>query len=124
MNPKHSRQTDAPALLKEAPLRELIAARAVSSITAMGTDGGFLVCIRFGDSERGAMAMLSSARGSARVFASLSTLAALLSRLGYPRFEVDATNYIRGRVRAPQPGRAAAMKRGVLPRARKQPSAR
>lgn len=106
--------TPAPALLKEAPLRELIAARAVSSITAVGGDGGFVVEIRFSN-EQGAPAFLANARGSARTFASLSTLAALLARLGQPRFAVDAAQYQRGRVRAAQPDRAAAMKQGRLP---------
>lgn len=106
--------TPATALLKEAPLRELIAARVVASITAVGGDGGFVVEIRFGN-EQGAPAFLANARGSARTFASLSTLAALLARMGQPRFEVDATLYQRGRVRAAQPERAAAMKLGKLP---------
>lgn len=113
-------ETPAPALLKEAPLRELIAARAVSSITAVGGNGGFMVEIRFGN-EQGAPALLANARGSARTFASLSTLAVLLARLGHPRFAVDATQYQRGRVRAAQPERSAAMKSGRLPTAKKTP---
>jgi hypothetical protein len=67
--------------------------------------------IRFGDRS----ALLASARGNARTFASLATIAVLLQRLGHPRFEVDATNYIRGRVRAAQPLRSASMKGGKLP---------
>jgi hypothetical protein len=117
-----NRSATAPALLQEAPLRELIAAGAVSSITALGVDGGFQVEIRFGSAEQGGAARLASARGSARLFASLSTLAALLARLGYARFEVDATHYQRGRVRAAQPERSAAMKAGRLPVAKTAPA--
>lgn len=113
-----SRLATAPALLQEAPLRELIAAGAVSSITAVGAEGGFVVEIAIGSRDQGAVARLASARGSARVFASLSTLAALLERLGYPRFEVDATHYQRGRVRAAQPERSATMKAGRLPKSK------
>jgi hypothetical protein len=112
-----TRSADAPALLKEAPLRELIAARAVSAITAVGGDGGFVVEIRFGN-EEGTPAVLANARGAARTFASLSTLAVLMARLGCPRFEVDATHYQRGRVRAAQPERSAAMKTGRLLKAK------
>lgn len=101
------------ALLQEAPLRELIAARVVSGVVARGGNRGFVLEIRFGDRS----ALLASARGNARTFASLVTIAVLLQRLGHPRFEVDATDYIRGRVRAAQPLRSASMKGGKLPEA-------
>ena len=101
------------ALLQEAPLRELIAARVVTGITAKGGDGGFLLEIRFG--ER--IGVLANARGAARLFASLSTVAVLLQKLGHPRFDVDATEFQRGRIRAAQPERSAAMKGGKLLRA-------
>jgi hypothetical protein len=52
-----------------------------------------------------------------RIFASLATIAVLLQRLGYPHFDVDVTEYVRGRVRAAQPLRSASMKRGRLPEA-------
>ena len=58
--------------------------------------------------------MLANARGAARLFASLSTVAALLQKLGHPRFDVDATAFRRGRIRAAQPERSAAMKGGKL----------
>jgi hypothetical protein len=103
----------ASALLQEAPLRELIAANIVAGVTAKGGNGGFVLEIRFGDRR----ALLASARGNARIFASLATIAVLLQRLGYPRFEVDVTEYVRGRVRAAQPLRSASMKRGRLPEA-------
>jgi nitrate/nitrite transporter NarK len=69
----------ASALLQEAPLRELIAANVVAGVTAKGGNGGFVLEIRFGDRR----ALLASARGSARIFASLATIAVLLQRLGY-----------------------------------------
>ena len=100
----------AQALLQEAPLRELIAARVVTGITATGGHGGFVVEIRFGEGT----GVLANARGAARLFASLSTVAALLQKLGHPRFDVDATAFRRGRIRAAQPERSAAMKGGKL----------
>ena len=101
------------ALLQEAPLRELISARVISHVLALGKTGGFVVEIHFGERK----ALLASSRGGARTFASLSTIAALMQRLGHPRFEVDVTNYLPGRVRAAQPERSAAMKAGKLPKA-------
>lgn len=103
------------ALLREAPLRELLAAKVVTSITAVGGQGGFIVEVKFG--ER--LGVLATSRGGARVFASLSTLATLIQRLGSPRFEVDVSEYQRGRVRAAQPSRSALMKSGRLPKAPK-----
>lgn len=103
----------ATALLQEAPLRELIAARVISHVIARGQTGGFVLEVHFGERK----AVLASSRGGARTFASLSTVAVLLQRLGHPRFEVDVTNYLPGRVRAAQPERSASMKAGKLPKA-------
>lgn len=60
---------------------------------------------------------LASARGGERIFASLSTLATLMQRIGPPKFTVDACEFAPGRVRAAQPERSAAMKAGALPKA-------
>lgn len=109
----------APALLQEAPLRELIAAKVITGITAMGGKGGFVMEIRFGEGA----GVLANSKGEARVFASLLTVATLLQRLGHPKFEVDATSFARGRVRAAQPERSAAMKSGKLLQARSKTSA-
>lgn len=98
------------AFLQEAPLRELLAAGVISGFVARGGAGGFVLEIGFGDRR----ALLANSRGSARVFASVDTIALLLQRLGQPRFEVDATAYVPGRVRAAQPARSAAMKKGRL----------
>ncbi len=108
-----------PALLQEAPLRELIAAKVITGITAMGGKGGFILEIGFGEGG----GVLANARGEARIFASLLTVATLLQRLGHPKFEVDATNFVRGRVRAAQPERSAAMKSGRLLKASASPKA-
>lgn len=101
------------ALLQEAPLRELIAARVISHVIATGLAGGFVLEVHFGERK----ARLASSRGGARTFASLSTVAVLLQRLGFPKFEVDASGYQPGRVRPAQPERSAAMKAGKLPKA-------
>lgn len=105
--------SSASSLLQEAPLRELIAAHVVAGVTAKGGKRGFVLEISFGDRR----ALLASARGNARVFASLATVAVLMQRLGYPRFEVDVTDYAPGRVRAARPSRSASMKLGRLPEA-------
>lgn len=101
------------ALLQEAPLRELIAARVISHAIAMGLPGGFVLEVHFGEGK----ARLASSRGGPRTFASLSTVAVLMQRLGFPKFEVDASGYQPGRVRPAQPERSAAMKAGKLPKA-------
>ena len=106
-------------LLREASLRELMVAKVVTAITAVGGLGGFIVVVMFG--ER--MGVLATSRGGARGIASLSTLATLLQRLGCSRFDVDVSGYQRGRVRAAQPARSAAMKAGQLPRAPKSKKA-
>lgn len=103
----------ATALLQEAPLRELIAARVISHVIALGQAGGFVLEVHFGERK----AVLASSRGGPRTFASLSTVAVLMQRLGHPRFEVDVSNYAPGRVRAAQPERSASMKAGKLPKA-------
>ncbi len=112
------RQHSSCALLQEAPLRELIAAHAVNGLIAVGQSGGFVLQVRLGDG----MAVLASSRGEPRAFASLSTLASLMKRLGAPHFEVDASEFTPGRVRAAQPERSAAMKAGNLPRAKNKSS--
>lgn len=103
----------APALLQEGALRALLAAKATTGVTAVGIDGGFVVLISLGDGK----ATLANARGEQRTFASLSTLASLLARLGCPRFDVDTSVYRPGRIRPAQPERSAAMKAGRLPKA-------
>ena len=111
---QHPPAEPAQALLQEAPLRELIAARVVTGFTAVGGQTGFLVEISLGERT----GVLANAHGHARVFASLATVVTLLQRLGVPRFEVDVRDFHPGRVRAAQPERSAAMKAGRLPKAK------
>lgn len=106
------------ALLQEAPLRELIAARVISHVVALGQAGGYALEVHFGERK----AVLASSRGGPRTFASLSTVAVLLQRLGFPKFEVDASDYRPGRIRPAQPERSAAMKAGKLPKAPRKPA--
>jgi hypothetical protein len=90
----------------ETALRQLITAKSVHSITAVGRDGGFAVSVRFGTAQQ----ILASDRHDVRLFPNLTTLAAFLARLGAQRFEVDVTGYRPGRVRKPRPDRAAALR--------------
>ena len=93
--------------IRETTLRELIEAGLVRSVVAVGQHGGFLVSTRCGGTDRS----LASARGSVRLFPNLTTLAALLRKLGISSFEVDTANYEPGRVRPARPDRAEALRR-------------
>ena len=87
------------ALLREATLRELIVAGAITGIVAKGGKGGFVVELHLG--ER--IALPSTSQGKSRLFSSIGTIAVLMQKLKHPRFEVDATDYVPGRIRAAQP---------------------
>lgn len=102
-------------LLRESALRGLIAAKAAIVVAAVGVSGGFIVTISLG----GGKVALASVRGGQRLFASLSTLAGLLARLGCHHFQVDTTGYQPGRIRPAQPERSASMKAGRLPKSPK-----
>lgn len=99
-------------LLKEAALRELIAAGMVSNVVAKGLSGGFVLEVGIG----GGTAQLASSKGDVRTFASIETMSVMLGRMGVFTFTVDTTNYEAGRVRAAQPERSKAMKEGRLPK--------
>lgn len=86
-------------LLGEAALRDFIGAGAVTRLEAVGRTGGFDLRVHMGATE----ATLGNARGGIRLFASLEALTALLKRMEHPRFEVDASNYVSGRLRPPAP---------------------
>ena len=94
------------SLLQEVSLRELIAAGVVTGLVARAESAGFVIDIGIGERK----AILGSVRGQPRLFASMETIATLLLRLGCPVFQVDATHFVPGRVRAARPDRSEAMK--------------
>lgn len=91
--------------IKEATLRELVDAQSVRGARLVADGSGFAMVVRYGQAERA----LASTRGQVRLFASLNTAAEFLRRIGVSSFEVDATNYEPGRLRAARPDRAAAL---------------
>jgi hypothetical protein len=102
------------ATLQEAALRELVNAHVITGFTARGQGRGFVIEAAIGtDGDR--TAVLGNTRSGPRVFASLTTIALLLKRLGFDRFTVDTAQYVPGRVRAARPDRAAAMTKVKLP---------
>ena len=105
------------SLLQEASLRELIAAGVVTALVARAESAGFVIDIGLGERK----ALLSNVRGQPRLFASMEAIATLLLRLGHPVFEVDATHFMPGRVRAARPDRSEAMKSAKLQQKRKEP---
>lgn len=103
-----------PATLQEGALRELVNAGVVTGFLARAQDGGFVIEAAIG-TEGGRVAVLGNTRSGPRIFASLTTIAMLLKRLGFDRFAVDTAQYVPGRVRAARPDRAAAMTKVRLP---------
>lgn len=101
--------------MQEAALRQLIQAGAVKAFVVRGQAGGFVIETAVGP-DGNAVAVLGSTRNGSRVFASVTTVALLLRRLGINRFTVDAAQYVPGRARSARPDRAAAMKSVSLPK--------
>lgn len=93
--------------IKEVTLRELLQTAHEVALRAEGRANGFALAARSGRSVR----LLSTSRGSIRLFPNLTTLAAYLQRLGVSRFDVDTSHYSPGRARSPRPDRAEALKR-------------
>lgn len=93
--------------IKEITLRELIEAEYVRSACVVGRPGGFTISVRYNDTKK----TLANSRGGLRTFASLNTAADFLRKLGFTKFEVDATDYEPGRLRAPRPDRAEALRK-------------
>lgn len=106
-------------LLGEAALRDFIGAGSVTRLEAVGRSGGFDLRVHMGATE----ATLGNTRGGVRLFASLEALTALLKRLDRPRFEVDASNYVSGRLRAPVAAAPAAQKDAAVKKAATKPAA-
>jgi len=94
--------------IKEPTLRELAEARSLSGAIAVGQRGGYVLTVSYGASE--VQRLLATARGGARVFSNLNTLANFLRKIGISRFEVDAADYVPARLRAARPDRTEAMK--------------
>ncbi len=88
--------------LTEANLRLLISGKAVSAIRVVGGIKGYVIEAHYG----AARSVLANTRRSERRFASIDAAAALLKRIGAPRFEVDVTDFKHGLVRKPRPDRA------------------
>lgn len=95
------------ATIKEPTLRELAETDSIRSVRANGQLRGFALLVDYGRAER----KLVTARGEARLFSNLTTLACFLRKLGIERFEVDTTHYQPGRIRPPRPDRAAALRK-------------
>lgn len=93
--------------IKETTLRELVEANSVNSACVVGQRGGYAVTVRYGLTER----ILSTTRGDVRLFASLDTVSDFLRKLGLNKYEVDATGYEPGRLRAARPDRAEALRK-------------
>ena len=97
------------ATVLESTLRDVVATGVVEAVTGVGKPGHFVVVVRIGNADR----LAASTRGRPRAFASLNSVAAFLGRMGIFKFHVDATDYKPGRVRAPRPDRAEAMRRAT-----------
>jgi hypothetical protein len=94
-------------LLTEAGLRQLMDVAAVRCVTVLGLHGGFMVQI---DTAGGVSKPLSTVRGSVRRFATVDTAGIFLKQIGFPKFEVDMTDFLPGRIRSARPDRAAALR--------------
>lgn len=94
-------------IIKEPLLRELVRSPLDVRAVVRGATNGFLVVAQVGDQEK----VLETARGGARVFASLDTAASFVQEIGLPVFEVDMTGYQPGRLRKARPDRSEALKR-------------
>ena len=93
--------------IREGILRELVDSLAVSGVVIRGERQGFSLSARVGGKDR----VLETARGQARLFASLDTAASFAKGIGIPLFEVDMSSYQPGRLRSARPDRSAALKK-------------
>ena len=102
--------------IKETVVRELVQASAEVGARIVGKDNALIILIALPSGEK----TLVTTRGAIRRFASLNTAAAFLGDMGLLRFEIDISHYRPGRLRAPRPDRAAAL-RLTRTRMRQQP---
>ncbi|SRR5581483_5032220 len=94
--------------IKEPVLRELKEASALAGATITGQEKGFAVVFKIGTNGE---KMLATQRGSTRLFASLNSAGAFVRDLGLPKFDVDMSGHVPGRLRKARPDRAEAMRR-------------
>ncbi len=93
-------------VIKEPALRELVDARAIEGACVAGQAGGYVITIQQGQYAR----TLVTTRGTPRLF-TLDNASKYLCGIGLPRFQVDASGFVPGRMRKPRPDRAEALKR-------------
>lgn len=91
--------------IKEPVMRELVRANSITKACLIGKAGGFAVSIAYAAEER----LLATSRGDIRLF-TLEGAQKYLCELGIPRFEVDASGYLPGRLRKARPDRAEALR--------------
>ena len=92
-------------LISPVTVKELATASALRDAQVMGTDGGFVILIKYGMAERVIAAREVSGKLKARVFASLDAAGRHLHKLGLPRFAVDVSGYTPKRAAKPRPAR-------------------
>lgn len=92
--------------IKKEVLRELVQASAEITARIVGKERAFAVIVRLASGEK----ILMTARGEIRLFASLDTAAGFVGELGLLQFDVDISHYRPGRLRAPRPDRAEALR--------------
>lgn len=103
--------------IKAQLVRELIqAATGQVQAMAVGAQGGFALHFQIGNVKK----VLVNSRGMIRLFASLDTASDFVHGMGISHFEVDMSQHQPGRLRAPRPDRAEAL-RQTRTRLRQQP---
>lgn len=96
----------------EATLRELCGSGVdVTPVVVAVPDGGFALVFAYGSPGRVVRKVLGTSRGPMRRFGSIDTAGFFLRDLALPCFSVDLADYQPGRVRAPRPDRAEALRK-------------
>lgn len=93
-------------VIKDPTLRELIEARVIEAACVAGQPGGYIITVQQGHHAR----TLVTSRGVPRLF-TLDNASKYLCGVGLPRFLVDASGFVPGRIRKPRPDRAEALKK-------------
>jgi hypothetical protein len=102
--------------IRELVLRELVQASAEVTARIVGKENSFRVVVKLTSGEK----TVVTSRGQIRLFASLDTAASFIGELGLVSFDVDISHYKPGRLRAPRPDRAEAL-RHTRTKLRQQP---